>query len=714
MEFAKEAKAERSIQTDEFQNQALVRMAVAAFMGTYFLFSGFYDHPVYLAFAIYASIIWFVARRITEVPLPQWLIVSTLIGDNAFSVLGLHLTAETGYFLYVLLVQISYGFGVRFGNPYLWLSTGLASAGILALWSWDPYWSGRPHTCVAFALGVPFLSLYFSYLQVRAARTHDSRRFHSSKYSQVVRAFAHDVRSQLQAIRASTEVLAATISSDPTKAAREVQLLEDTTDFLARMTTEEIARSQGWSKTEQKEVRLPMEHIQVGPWLAGVFGRYLIRFSDIECRTQFIFDEMASSAVVIPAGVLNRAISNTLSNTLRYARNGAFTVRVGIEGSTELNLRFRVRMENTIDHYVEGRIVDDNYDPAIYHGAGMGLAITRRLLIEAGGSAKFFRTEINTFVSDLRVPCEGTPARSLGPALDEIVIVSNSVDQVKGAELSECSMARVTHYLSPEAFLELDPGSWGSKIALIFDVSCTEQPAVLTHAKRCNMHVISLASTGMINDAADTQVGLVAVSNLNCAEDVRCAIEFLLATNSRGWQPAGILPTEPRALAGITVLLVDDSEAYLERQRILFQHAGANVHVARIMADAERVLEREHIDSVIVDYFLAHECSERLIRHIVANRAGRRVPSVAVLSGESQEHVAEQLKDCGVDSIFTKPVPFDEIAKFVAHSSGRQNEASLANVGHASRTPEHFDPAFVEELLACGVAQEAVVVLLAK
>lgn len=112
-------------------------------------------------------------------------------------------------------------------------------------------------------------------------------------------------------------------------------------------------------------------------------------------------------------------------------------------------------------------------------------------------------------------------------------------------------------------------------------------------------------------------------------------------------------PTADRPLAGLTLLLVEDSRLACEAMRLLCRRSGARLRRADTLAAADRHLRTYRPGAVVVDLHLPDGSGLDLIRQLAQQRP--RIDAILAVSGDpAQERAALA---AGADAFLSKPVP---------------------------------------------------------
>jgi len=120
--------------------------------------------------------------------------------------------------------------------------------------------------------------------------------------------------------------------------------------------------------------------------------------------------------------------------------------------------------------------------------------------------------------------------------------------------------------------------------------------------------------------------------------------------------------TAERPLAGLTVLVVEDSRFASEALRLLCLRSGARIRRADCLSSAHRHLNTYRPSVAIVDLGLPDGSGLTLIEEM--DRTSPRVPVLLATSGAEREASARAAAAAGADGFLPKPV--DSLAAFQA------------------------------------------------
>ena len=168
---------------------------------------------------------------------------------------------------------------------------------------------------------------------------------------------------------------------------------------------------------------------------------------------------------------------------------------------------------------------------------------------------------------------------------------------------------------------------------------------------------------------------------------------------------ARIRPTAERPLAGLTILLVEDSRYASDAVRLLCLRSGARLRRADCLASAARHLAVYRPDAALIDLGLPDGSGAALIADLAASEA--RPAAILGLSGGDPEASEAAARAAGADGFLAKPVA--SLAAF-QHAILPHLPAALRPQGPIAVSDEDVEPdrlALAEDLArAAGLLDE--------
>jgi CheY-like chemotaxis protein len=114
-------------------------------------------------------------------------------------------------------------------------------------------------------------------------------------------------------------------------------------------------------------------------------------------------------------------------------------------------------------------------------------------------------------------------------------------------------------------------------------------------------------------------------------------------------------PTEQRALDGVRVLLVEDTDDTRELLAFALEHCSAVVTTASSATEALESFQRDRPQIIVTDLAMPYHDGYWLLRQVRALAPGAAVPAVA-LTAFTERYSKDQVLAAGFDAFIPKPI----------------------------------------------------------
>jgi two-component system sensor histidine kinase RpfC len=289
--------------------------------------------------------------------------------------------------LYVIILWVTVGNGLRYGTQYLFAAIGLALLTFLTVMYNTPYWQANPYIAWGLLVGLVAIPAYLISLLRDLRRAGEEAKRANAAKSRFLANMSHEFRSPLNGIIGMAELLSSTrLAPEQREAADVIQtsaqtlllLVEDVLDISAIEAGKLKRQDADFSPREQvRRIRTMLQ-----PMAAGKSLQFNVEVAeDVPQRLHG------------DAGHLSQVLLNLLHNAIKFTDTGSVRLDVLVRGHGEgtVALRFSVRDTGVgVPDDYKGRIFQafeqvDSGPTRRFGGTGLGTTIAKTLTELLGG-----------------------------------------------------------------------------------------------------------------------------------------------------------------------------------------------------------------------------------------------------------------------------------------------------------------------------------------
>lgn len=322
-------------------------------------------------FAVYSTLLYLHMRRWPgKYPLRR---AAAMVGDYGSLAFTMIVGGEPAMPFYALILWVTVGNGMRFGQRTMILAAILAQLCLVALVAFSPYWRSQPELMITFSIAAMALPTYASLLLKRTSQARDAAMTAMLAKSRFLAQASHDLRQPIHAIGYHIEALRDSPMDDGQLLL--VDRIERSLGGVSRLFKSLL----DISKLDSGKVEVASEVIALGPFLADLVqqNERFAQWYGVDLRSV-----PSSLRVRTDPTLLATMLQNLLSNAVKYGDGKGVLVGVRRRGqSATVEIHDQGvgiesgHMADIFDEFVRVQNVGDRD----VEGVGLGLSIVRRL-----------------------------------------------------------------------------------------------------------------------------------------------------------------------------------------------------------------------------------------------------------------------------------------------------------------------------------------------
>jgi len=727
---------------DTEREQATLRFVITAIVFAYLYTAGAFtdwrdDAGTLFNLCFLASFLAFSLLLLCLIVLqPRSSTVRRIIGmcaDLGATSYGLYATGYMGAPLYIIYLWVTFGNGLRYGNPYLFLAAALSLVGFSAVLLYSPYWQHNISLGLGLLLALLVLPAYVSVLIHRLnhamLRTEEANRAKSRFLANM----SHEIRTPLNGIIGMSDLLA---NSHLTREQENfVGTIHSSADTLLNL-VEDILDI---SKIEEGKLPIRNRDFNLHDLLAEIIRLFRPQVQNKALHLQFFVAADVPPLIHGDALHLRQILVNLAGNAIKFTEKGYVRISITqtplrISRSTPMvQLCFNVIDTGIgIDPAFQERLFEsftqaDHSATRRYGGAGLGTAISKQLVDLLGGTLGFHSTlgvgthfwfslpfmPRNSHLSTIYPDTGNFDARALilcpesSTTLQELLHAQGVLFDVVTSYsdlLSLLSSHPTTRY--DVAFVSFNfPGS--RTVAFLSgplaSLSASDNPVFVLVSPTLSPALTDSAMSGGYHSAL--KLPLIPAQVLN------------ILHLSHSFAPPSVAKSLPQhkhavppshSTSPLHILVAEDNATNRLLTEQLLARAGHRIQLAANGLEAWDLLEAQAFDLAIVDMHMPELSGTDLLKlyRFSSQPNGPETPFL-ILTADATTEALEQCRNAGAAAYLTKPVKADRLLAVVAEiSSQRQHTetvTALQSPAASIASPQNpdaplFDPSVLESL----------------
>lgn len=318
--------------------------------------------------------------------------IAGMLADYGLIAAGMVQMGEPLAWVYIVVMWVTVGNGMRYGNHYLYAAVAMALGSFGYTMLATPYWEQNGRLGFGLWLGLAAVPLYFSSLLRQLTHAMDEARRASEAKSRFLANMSHEFRTPLNGLSGMTEVLATTQLDEEQREC--VSTIQASSRSLLALVEEVL----DISAIEAGKLRVLAEDFSLADVMQSI-GLILLPQAKVKrLAYQVKVDDAVPARLRGDLGHLRQILLNLAGNAVKFTDHGKVEIRVSLlrdDGQGNVRIRFDILDTGIgVVPAMRPRLFEafEQADVSMarrHEGTGLGTTIAKGLVEAMGGQIGF-------------------------------------------------------------------------------------------------------------------------------------------------------------------------------------------------------------------------------------------------------------------------------------------------------------------------------------